>query len=130
MFLKEKYNIQEIQFRDDNMTVNKKNALELFKMMEGLNLSWCAGISMVNLDEMMIKSMAKSGCYRLTLSPESGSERVLNEIIHKPLKIKWVKPIIKLAHKYGIDIHCDFIIGLPGETKNEIYRTFRFAENI
>jgi len=130
VFLKEKYNIQEIQFRDDNMTVNKKNALKLFKMMEGLDLSWCAGISMVDLDERMIKSMAKSGCYRLTLSPESGSKRVLKEIIHKPLKIDWVKPIINLVHKYDIDVHSDFVIGLPGETKEEMYETFKFAEDI
>ncbi len=130
IFLKEKYNVQEIQFRDDNMVVKRDNALRLFEMMESSDLSWCAGISMVGLDEQMIRSMAKSGCYRLTLSPESGSERVLKEIIHKPLKIEWVKPVIALAHKYGIDIHCDFVTGLPGETKEEMYKTFEFAGEI
>lgn len=130
VFLRETYNIHEIQFRDDNLTAKRDNILRLFRMMKGMDMSWCAGISMVELDKELIVAMAESGCYRLTLSPESGSERVLKEIIHKPLRIEWVKPTITLAHKYGIDIHCDFVVGFPGETREEMYETFTFGEKI
>lgn len=132
--LKNEYNIQEIQFSDDNMTVNKKRVIDLFKRMkEEFDFAWCtpSGVLMSTLDEEMIKAMAESGCYQLTLSPESGSQRVLDEIIHgKPINLKTVKPIVALCHKYGIDTHSNFIVGLPGETREELMQTFDFAKEV
>lgn len=128
--VKEQYGIEEIQFRDDNLTVDRKNALELFRKMADLGMRWCSGVMIRALDEEMIKAMAKSGCYKLTISPESGSERVLKELIHKPLDLRQVKPVVDLAHKYEISIHSNFVIGYPGETREEILRTFEFAKEI
>jgi len=128
--VKQNYNIQEIQFRDDNLTVDKKNTFELFEKMKSLDLVWCSGVMIKGLDEEMIEAMANSGCYKLTISPESGSERVLRELINKPLRMESIKPVVDLAHKYNISIHSDFIVGYPGETKNEIFRTFEFAKEI
>ncbi len=131
-YLKDKYNIQEIHFSDDNMTMNKKRAMDLFKKMKRLGFNWCtpSGILMSTLDEEMIKAMAESGCYQLTFSPESGSQRVLDEIIHKPLDLKIVKPLISICHKYGVNVHSNFIVGLPGETKKELIQTFDFAKYV
>lgn len=130
-FLKEKYDIEEIQFLDDNLTVNKKRVMELFRRMkEEFDFVWCTpgGVMMKLLDEEMLKAMAECGCYQLTFSPETGSQRVLNEIIHKPFNLNAVKPLVDIAHKYDIDIHANFIVGLPGETREELMQTFDFAK--
>lgn len=129
--LRDKYNIKELQFSDDNMTVDRKRALELFRhLKEEFKFYWCApnGVMMKTLDEEMIKAMAECGCYQLTFSPESGSPRVLKEIIRKPLDLTIVKPLVDLAHKYGINVHSNFITGMPGETKAELMMTFEFAK--
>ena len=128
--LKEKYGIEEIQFRDDNLTIDRQNALELFRAMRTLGLVWCSGAMIRALDEEMVQAMAESGCYKLTLSPESGSERVLRDLMRKPLQLELVKPAIDLCHRYGISVHSDFIVGYPGETREEIDRTFEFAKAI
>lgn len=128
--LKENYGVEEIQFRDDNLTIDKENALILFKAMKPIGLAWCSGAMIQALDEEMVRAMAESGCYKLTLSPESGSERVLKELMRKPLQLRRVKPAIDICHKYGISVHSDFIVGYPGETRNEIDRTFEFARYI
>ncbi len=128
--LKDEYGIQEIQFRDDNLTIDRENALKLFRLMKPLKIVWCSGVMLQALNEKMVKAMAESGCYKLTISPESGSERILRELMHKPLQLEQVKPKVDLLHKYGISTHSDFIIGYPGETREEIYQTFEFAKEI
>lgn len=131
--LKDDYDIREIQFSDDNMTVNKKRMMGLLKRMkEEFDFNWCthSGVLISTLDDDMLKAMSESGCYQLSVSPESGSQRVVNDIIHKPIDLKKVKPVIDNAHKYGISMHSNFVVGLPGETKEEMMRTFDFAKEV
>jgi len=128
-----KYQIQEIQFSDDNLTANKKKAKELFRRMKPYNLSWCTpnGIMVKTLDEEMIRLMAESGAYQITFAIESGSERVLREIMHKevPSREK-VKKLVDLCQEYKIQTHATFIVGLPGEKKEEIYSTLQYPFDI
>jgi len=130
--LKEKYKIEEIQFTDDNISLKRKWIVELCERMKEFNFVWSTptGIMMKTLDEDVIKLMAESGCYQLTFSIESANQRVLDHIIHKPLDLKIVKPLIDASHKYGISIHTNNIIGMPGEKKEEMMRTFEFNKEV
>ncbi len=124
-----KYNIQEIQFSDDNMTVDKERAKELFKRLKAYGLAWCTphGLMVKTLDLDMIRLMAESGAYQLTFAIESGSERVLKEIIHKEVPPKGkVKELVEECHKYNIQVHGMFVVGFPGETKEEIFQTLEY----
>jgi radical SAM superfamily enzyme YgiQ (UPF0313 family) len=126
--LKYKYDIGEVQFTDDNLTADPRRAKELFKQMKDLKLHWCTphGLMISTLDEEMLRIMGKSGCYQITMAVESGSPRVLKDIIHKNVDLERVKYLIKKAHKYGISVHLLFLVGLPGETREEIYKTLEF----
>lgn len=127
------YNIKEIQFIDDNMTIDKKRAIELFKRLKKYNLYWCAphGLMIKTLDKEMIKLMSESGAYQISVAIESGSRRVLKEIIHKPVPTKKeVKEIVDTCHKYKIQVHGLFIVGLPGEKKDEIFDTLQYPFDV
>jgi len=131
--LVKKYGIGEIQFSDDNLTVNKERAMELFKKMEPYGLSWCTpnGIMVKTLDKEIIEAMAKSGAYQITFNIESGSQRVLKEIIHKDVPEKEaVKELVKICHDNGIQVHGQLMIGLPGETKEEIEATLHYPYSV
>ena len=124
-----KYNIQELQFTDDNLTMNRKRAMDLFTRLTEYKLSWCTpnGLMMRTLDEPMIKLMAKSGAYQITCAIESGSPRVREEIIHKNVPpLEQVKRIADVARENGIQIHGTFIVGFPGETREEMEITFEY----
>lgn len=124
-----KYGIQEIQFSDDNLTADKKRAKELFRRLKDYNLSWCTpnGVMVNTLDEEMIRLMAESGAYQITFAIESGSERVLKEIMRKTVPPKnRVKKLVDLCRETGIQTHATFIVGLPGERKEEIYTTLQY----
>jgi len=130
-----KYNIGEIQFEDDSLTANRKNLEELCDLLEPLGIPWCTpnGIK-VNYQKGKIqyelfRRMHKAGCYQITLGCESGSQRVLDEIIHKNLKLEQIKPTIENAKNAGLLVHTFWIVGYPGETRDEMEETIEFAKN-
>lgn len=129
-FLKNEYGIKEVIFEDDNITLNKRRAEKLFDLMieRNLDLIWTVpnGIALFTVDQQLLRKMKDSGCYKVNFAIESGSQRVLDEVIHKPMKLKRVIPLINYAKKIGLEVGAFFIIGMPGETLDEIRQTFRF----
>lgn len=130
-FLVEKYGVKSFIFEDDNAFFDQSRTKELLKMMidRKLNLKWKAtGVFLPTLDEEMLRLMAESGCIMLNVAIESGTERVLREVIGKPINLKTAPEKIALAKKYGLYVAVNFIIGLPTETWNEIRETLHYAE--
>ncbi len=129
-----KYGIRELHFDDDNITLDKARAMKLFQMMidRKYDLIWTApsGIALWALDEELIEKMAESGCYKLFMAIESGDEYVLKHIIRKPLKLKNVLPLAKKIREMGIEMEAFFVVGMPGETREQLRQTFRFARKL
>jgi len=129
--LKEKYGIKSINFEDDNAFYHRGRAKELLRMMidRKLNLKWKAnGVALFTLDDELLQLMVESGCLMLNVAIESGNERVLKQIVNKPVNLKTAPEKIALARKYGIYVCVNFVIGLPGETWNEIRESLHYAE--
>ncbi len=128
-YVKEQFNIEEIHFSDENLTLDRARAVEILTGLKALDISWTApnGVMIASLDEELIALMAASGCHSVSLAIESGSQRVLAGVIGKPLKLKQVFPVVACLKKYGIHCRGFFIIGLPGETRKEIWQTLLLA---
>jgi len=127
-----KYGIEEIHFCDDNFSLNRKRAHEIMDEILGRKLKfvWCTpqGIAVWALDESLLEKFAKTGCYQLTFAIESGNQKVLTELMKKPLDLSKVPKLVDKAHELGISIHGFFIVGMPGETKEQIMQTFEFPK--
>ena len=131
--LKSKYRIRSVIFDDDNFFINRKRAISIFNLMikRKLNLKWNAiAVPIFLLDEELLDIMRESGCEYLDVAIESGSQRVLSEIIKKPVKLDKVIKILDKAKSLCIDIASNFVIGFPGETWDEIRQSISFAEKI
>ena len=130
-YLVKHYNVQELLFLDDSLML-KRNRFEslLHSLMErGYGLKWkTINAALWHLDDELLTLMKESGCTQMTVSVESGSPRVLHDIIRKPLKLEIVPQIVKKIKELGIDIGANFVIGFPGETWDELRESFRFAE--
>ena len=127
--LKEEYGIEEFQFSDDSLTLDKKRMKELCKAMVPLKINWCTpnGVFVNSLDEELLELMKASGCYQVTFSIESASPRVLKEIIRKPVRLERLPALVRKAHQLGISTHATFVIGFPEETLEEIEKDFEMA---
>lgn len=134
VFLKEKYGIKSIVFDNDNILMGSNNfAREFFALMikRKLNLKWiCPGVALFLLDDELLDLMRDSGCIGVNVAIESGNERVLRDIVNKPIKdLSKVPAIINNIKSRGMFCLANFIIGFPQETWDEIRETISFAEH-
>ena len=125
------YHIKQIDFNDDNMTLNKKRMETICDLIvkRGLDIEWYTpnGVRADTLDENLLTKMKASGCKKLRIAPESGVQRVVDQIIKKNLNLKEVEKAVVLSKKVGIKVGCFFVIGLIGETKEDIEETINYA---
>lgn len=128
--LRDKFGIEEVQFQDDNLTLNKKKTLEICRgMKERIRLPWSvpSGLALWTLDKETINAMSDAGCHYVAVAIESGNQRVLSEVIKKPLKLDKVPELCRHFKKRRIKLSAFFITGFPDETLEEIRDTFNFA---
>ncbi|MBP7652464.1 radical SAM protein [Candidatus Dependentiae bacterium] len=125
LYLKNDFDIEEVQFLDDNLTIDLNFAKQLFKELKKLNIYWCApnGISPNSVDSEALSLMKDSGCYEIAFAIESGSQYVLNNIIKKNVDLKNASNILAEAKKCGLYTHIYLITGFPEETSGQINET-------
>jgi len=128
--LKNKYNAEAIWFADDTMTVSQDHVRKICQLMKEQKMFWGAQSRVDLTNEDLVKLMNESGCLQLDFGVESGSQRVLDDIINKRIKLAQVEKAFSLCRQYGIRTHASFMVGLPTETKEEMIQTFEFAQKI
>ena len=124
--------IELLNIMDDNILFDKERAKYIFQEVIRRNYNLeirIDNLAIWHLDEEILQLLKLAGCTRIGVSIESGCKRVLHQIIRKPLNLEIVKPIRELARKIGILVTANFMIGLPGETWQEIRESLTFAED-
>ncbi|MBF0194378.1 MAG: radical SAM protein [Magnetococcales bacterium] len=132
--LKDKYGIKEIMFEDDNVTANRKFAAGLFSRMieEKFDFIWDTpnGVGIWTINEEVIDLMKASGCIKLNFPIESGDQRVLNDVIQKPLDLDHVARLISHCKKIDLDYGVFLVVGMPGETIKDIWTSFKYCASV
>ena len=120
--------LKEIFFDDDTFNYKRERTIELCKKLEKLNFTFSC-TSRVTTDEDTLKAMKDAGFRLLIVGYESGEQQILKNI-KKGASVDMARRFTKNAHKLGLTIHADFIIGLPGETRESIRKTVDFAKEL
>ncbi|MEM2779793.1 MAG: radical SAM protein [Candidatus Bathyarchaeia archaeon] len=130
-YLVDKYSVKQIDIHDDNMTLDRERVAKICDLIvqRDLDIEWFLpnGVRADTLDEDLLRKMRRSGCKRIYVAPESGVQRVVNEVIKKNLDLRKVEEVVALCRKIGIKVSCFFVIGLIGEKRQDIEATIRFA---
>lgn len=120
--------LKEIFFDDDTFNYKKERTVELCRKLEPLGLTWSC-TSRVTTDHDTLQAMKDAGCRLMIVGYESGDPQILKNI-KKGATVEMARRYTSNAHKLGLVIHGDFIIGLPGETRESIRRTIDFAKQL
>ncbi len=125
------FGVKEIKFWDDLFTFDKKRVHEICEeiVRRNLDITWFCASRVDTIDEAMIESMAKAGCWCILYGVETGVPKN-QKTIGKNLDLSKVGNTIKLTHKHGIKSFATFILGIPGETYEEGLQTIEFAKKI
>lgn len=126
--LKKLYGIKSLRFIDDTFTAIPKRVIEICKLMveEQVNVKWTCLSRADTMNEEMLRWMKKSGCQRIYIGVESGSQRVL-DYYKKKVDVEEALRNISLCKKLGIETTGFFISGIPEETEEDFQQTLDFA---
>jgi len=121
-------NVKEFFFDDDTFNIQKARTIELCAKLKPVGITWSC-TSRVTTDFETLKAMKEAGCRLLIVGFESGDQQILKNI-KKGATVERARQFVKDCKKLGLAIHGDFILGLPGETKETIRRTINFAKEL
>src|SRR5207302_1780070 len=119
---------KEFFFDDDTFNYRKDRVLDVCSKFKPLKFRWSC-TARATSDYETLKGMADAGARLFIVGYESGDPQILKNI-KKGLTVEMGKEFTRNCKKVGIKIHGDFIIGLPGETKETIQRTLDFAKEL
>ena len=133
-WLSKSYGVKSLIFSDDNFFLDRQRVVEI---LNGLNyrkltMPWLSEDTAVFLlDRELLELMRETGCEYVGIAMETGTERILKEIIKgKPIDFNHAKEMVRIARDLGIYAAANFIIGFPTETWDEIRQTMEFAEEL
>src|SRR5215471_14428408 len=120
--------VKEYFFDDDTFNINKERTIELSEKLKPLKLTWSC-TSRVTTDYETLKAQREAGCRLLIVGYESGDPQILKNI-KKGATVERARQFTKDTKKLGLVVHGDFILGLPGESRESIRNTINFAKEL
>ena len=120
--------VKEFFFDDDTLTDDRARTKDIAIGMGKLGLMWSCNAK-PNVPRDVLEVMKANGLRLLLVGYESGVQQILNNI-KKGTRIDIAGRFTAACHELGILIHGTFILGLPGETRETIQETIKFAKEM
>jgi hopanoid biosynthesis associated radical SAM protein HpnJ len=117
--------VKEFFFDDDTFTDDLPRAEAIAREMSRIGVTWSCNAK-ANVPRKTLEVLRDNGLRLLLVGYESGNQEILNNV-KKGMRIDIARRFTKDCHDLGIAIHGTFIVGLPGETRETLEETIRFA---
>lgn len=119
------YKPSSINIGGDTLTMDKKWFYALCDEIKerGIDTPWYIGTRVDRVDKEMLQYMSAAGGYFIIFGVESGSQRILDEIMNKRITIEQIKNAFKWCKEANIFARANLMIGSPSETKEDILMT-------
>lgn len=129
-----KFHLTEFHVEDLNPTISDTRVRAICREIEqrNLNVTWkiAAGTKVESIkDEETIELMARAGCRYISISPETGSGRLL-KLMKKPFNLQHAVRIVKKMSEVGIRSQACFVLGFPGETSEDLRLTWDLVREL
>jgi radical SAM superfamily enzyme YgiQ (UPF0313 family) len=121
---------RSIYLDDDTMNLVNRHTIAMCGVMAKIGLPWSAMCRADTSTREVWQLMKDSGCFGVKIGFESGSQRVIDQIINKKLDLKEAEETAKFLRSIGMTVHGTFTVGLPGETPAEAQQTVDFIARL
>lgn len=134
--LYDKFKVTEILFEDDLFTANKKRTIDLINAIKSLNIpdlkiQFPNGLHVNSMDPEVIDALVDIGMASAHIAIESGSEYVLKNFMKKKVDLNKARNFVRYIRKTkNLHVWCYFVLGMPGETKEQIFETIEYAKTL
>jgi len=120
--------IQKFYFQAGSFPLKRSHAEAICReILElGLKVTWTAATRVDLIDQELIELMHRAGCESLRLGIESGDIGLLN-FSSKGITPELSMRALEMCRKAGMQTMCNFILGLPFETRETLMATYKMA---
>lgn len=126
-----RYNIRDIDIFDYEFPMDRKRTLAICKEIQKrkLDITWACRSRVDSVDEELLWEMKRSGCRSIYYGVESGVQEILDKV-NKGITLNQIRETVGLTKYVGIQALGFFLIGAPGETKETVKQTVKFAKEL
>jgi len=127
----ETYGTKGIYFVGDNFTISKKHTSELCRLIKSnkIELEWTCETRADLINKELLSEMKSAGCQTMFFGVESGSPRIQQKL-NKGIDLKDVVKAFEICRQVGVQTVTSFMVGIPGETVDDMNETFNFAQTL
>jgi hopanoid biosynthesis associated radical SAM protein HpnJ len=120
--------VEELFFDDDTFTDDRPRAEAVARGLARLGITWSCNAK-ANVPRETLKVLRDNGLRLVVVGYESGNQQILNNV-KKGLRVDRARRFARDCRDLGITVHGTFILGLPGETRETIEETIRYAKEV
>ena len=130
-FLRKNYGIDGVRFDDDLFVINRPRLREFCDWIykKNIPITWDSNCRADQVNSEFLAAVTRAKCHRLTFGLESGSDRIL-KFIEKDFRAEQIVRAFDLLNNTDIMTGASFLIGVPTETEEDIWKTIEVAKKI
>lgn len=129
-WLVREHGLEGIFICDDTFVLNRSHILAVCEVLKDLRLVWSCFARVDAIKEDILDRMLDSGCIQIDFGVESGSDRLLRDVMKKNITVAQTEAAFALCHRKGMRTFANLMMGLPTETEEEINETYDLAKRL
>jgi anaerobic magnesium-protoporphyrin IX monomethyl ester cyclase len=125
--------IHNIMFHADTFTIDRNIVIELCNKIidQRLPVRWICNSRVDTIDYEMLCMMKQAGCWMINYGIETASDVILENVRKGGnATVDQARKAVEWTKRSGIKVWAYFVMGLPGETKDTVNETIRFAKSL
>lgn len=125
----ERYGMRSMVFRDPLFSLVRKRTEDICKEMikRKLKVDWVCETRVDNLDEELIDLMYEAGLKAINIGVEAFDLDLLKKLNRKPPSHELQERIVNHAEDIGVKMMAFYVLGIPGQTKEDVERTLEYS---
>ena len=129
--LKKQYGATWFKFADDSITLLSKRYLEeLAGLLEPLQIKFGCSVRPETITEHKVDLLRRMGCVAASVGIESGNMQLRKEVLNRHMEDEHIEKAITLLREADIRVSTFNMIGLPGETRENVFETIRLNKKM
>ncbi len=120
-----------IAFSDDHFGMKRSHAMAVSDEItrRGLDIDLSIFIRADAAEPRLLEKMRAAGCSKILYGAESGVQEIV-DAAKKKINLVKLKEKVSMALDMDFQVQVTFILGLPGETRDTVARTFEYAGSL
>lgn len=125
--MKARYNYEWVDVKNNTFTANRSWTLNFLKRYRNeIDVPLRVFAHPLKMDEELAQALKDAGCWRVQMGVESFSEKLRREVLNRHESNEDIEKACKAMDKVGLSYSLDYILGLPGQTEEELHEAALF----